>query len=182
MQRDSVQEARPWGPTVRSAAAGDEVAFARLIAAHDGAMRRVAFVIAGDWDTATEAVQEAWVKAWERLRTLRDQDRVEAWLVSIAANETRRLLSRGRRRTVVEVSAGSEGVGRGDDPGDLVDLVDLERALRTLRPDERTLIAMRFVAGLDSTEIGSVTGMSASGVRSRLTRLLERLRMELDHG
>ena len=39
---------------------------------------------------------------------------------------------------------------------------------------------MRFVGGLDSTQIGEQAGMSASGVRSRLSRLLERLRKDLD--
>jgi RNA polymerase sigma-70 factor (ECF subfamily) len=177
----SVQDALGSGAAVGLAAAGDEVAFARLIAAHDDSMRRVAFVIAGDWETAGEAVQAAWVLAWKRLRTLRHHDRVEPWLVSIAANETRRLLSRQRRRTVVEIDAGREAAAAfGRDPGDVVGLMDLGRALGRLRPDERGLIAMRYVAGLDSGQIGAVTGMSASGVRTRLARLLERLRVDLD--
>ena len=164
---------------VRLAAAGDETAFARLIAAHNGAMTRVAYVIAGDWESAGEAVQAAWTIAWDRLRRLRDHDRIEPWLVSIAANETRKLLARQRRRAVVEISAAA-GPSFGADPADLISLVDLGRALRTLKPDDRSLIAMRYVGGFDSTQIGAVTGMSASGVRTRLARLLERLRMELD--
>ena len=55
------------------AASGDEAAFARLIAAHSGAMTRVAYVIASDWDTAGEAVQTAWTIAWGKLRSLRDE-------------------------------------------------------------------------------------------------------------
>ena len=39
---------------------------------------------------------------------------------------------------------------------------------------------MRFAAGLDSNQIGAQAGMSASGVRSRLQRLVDRLRMDLD--
>ena len=176
-----VQDALGSGATVRLAADGDEAAFARLIAAYDDAMRRVAFVIAGDWESAGEAVQAAWVVAWERLRSLRDHDRVEPWLVSISANETRRLLSRQRRRTVVEIDAGRDkALTPGRDPADVVDLVDLARALRQLRAEDRSLIAMRYVAGLDSAQIGEVTGMSASGVRTRLTRLLDKLRVELD--
>ena len=66
------------------------------------------------------------------------------------------------------------------DPADAIDLVDLGRALRGLTPDERSLLAMRYVAGFDSTQIAKEAGMSASGVRSRLSRLLERLRKELD--
>ena len=61
-----------------------------------------------------------------------------------------------------------------------IDLVDLGRALRRLKPEERSLLALRFVTGLDSNEIGRHAGISASGVRSRLARLLERLPKDLD--
>jgi RNA polymerase sigma factor (sigma-70 family) len=59
-------------------------------------------------------------------------------------------------------------------------MVDLERALGTLSPDDRRLLAMRYVADLDSTVIASRLGMTASGVRSRLSRTLDRLRRELE--
>src|SRR4051794_17104459 len=77
----SMEDARAGGEAIlRRAAAGDETAFARLIQSHDEAMRRVAYVVAGDWDIAGEAVQAAWSIAWRRLRSVREPERVEAWL------------------------------------------------------------------------------------------------------
>jgi RNA polymerase sigma factor (sigma-70 family) len=58
-------------------------------------------------------------------------------------------------------------------------MIDLRRALLTLDPVDRSLVALRYVAGLDSSELGGAMGMSASGVRARLARILERLRTEL---
>jgi RNA polymerase sigma-70 factor (ECF subfamily) len=165
----------------RLAAAGDEIAFARLIGRYSQAMSRVSYVIAGDWDTAQEAVQSAWTIAWRKLPDLRDQERLEPWLVSIAANETRSILRRLHRRTAVEISVGFEGT-REHDPADAIDLLDLRNALNRLAVEDRVLIALRYVAGLDSTEIGRATGASASGVRSRLGRVLLRLRKDLNHG
>ena len=166
---------------VRLAADGDEIAFARLIGRHSQQMSRVAFVIAGDWDIAQDAVQSAWTIAWRKLPAVRDQERLEPWLVSIAANETRTILRRLRRRSAVEISVGPEG-SRERDPADAIDLLDLRNALNRLGFEDRALIALRYVAGLDSTQIGNVTGTSASGVRSRLGRVLLRLRKDLDHG
>jgi len=60
-----------------------------------------------------------------------------------------------------------------------VDIVDLDRVLRGLKAEDRSLLAMRYAAGLDSAEIARQLGMSASGVRSRLARLLQRLREDL---
>ena len=98
--------------------------------------------------------------------------------MAIAANEARQLIRRERRRTIVEVGAGPPPTPR--DPADAIAVVDLRRVLRQLDPDDQSLLAMRFVGGLDSTQIGEQAGLSASGVRSRLSRLLERLRKDLD--
>jgi RNA polymerase sigma factor (sigma-70 family) len=179
MRELTVRDATVVGSTVRLAAGGDEVAFARLVAEHHAPMARVAYFIAGDAETAAEAVQAAWVIAWRQLRRLRDPERVGPWLVSIAANETRRLVGRQRRRTIVEVSVAPDG-SMSRDPAERISVVDLGRALRKLSPDERSLLAQRYAAGLDSTQIGLLTGMSASGVRTRLARLLDRLRVDLD--
>src|SRR5262245_38925951 len=175
----SVPELQAAGSIVDRAAVGDEAAFAQLIALHDGPMTRVAYVVTGDWDAAREAAQSAWTIAWRRLRTLRDPDRIQSWLVAIAANEARQLSRRERRRSVVEISVGAEPGA--DDPADRINLLDLRRALRDLKSDDRILIGMRYVAGFDSTEIALALGTSASGVRSRLARLLDRMREELDH-
>jgi RNA polymerase sigma factor (sigma-70 family) len=164
--------------TVRSAAMGDEAAFARLVAEHHASMARVAFVICGDSDTTRDAVQSAWAIAWRRMRSLRDTSQVRAWLVAIAANEARQAIRRSRRTTIVDISEAIDRTGAGD-PIESLAVVDLELALRGLKPDDRTLLAMRYTAGLDSHEIGEQLGISASGVRSRLARLLERLRVDL---
>jgi len=165
--------------TARLAAKGDEAACARLVDDHYAPMVRAAFVITGDPETAREAVQGAWTIAWRQLGRLRDPERIRPWLVAIAANEARRLVRRQRRRSVIELSVRVDERSVGD-PAAAIDLVDLGRVLRSLAPDERALLAMRYVAGLDATEIGRHSGMSASGVRSRLARLLDRLRRELD--
>jgi RNA polymerase sigma-70 factor (ECF subfamily) len=176
----AVPDAMTQETTVRRAAEGDELAFARLVATHHASMARVAYVIVGDATMASDAVQAAWEIAWRKLRDLRDPARVRAWLVAISANEARAALRRGRRRPVVDISVSLDRHGDGD-PADGIGLVDLERALRRLRPEDRSLIALRYVAGLDSSEIAAQLGVSASGVRSRLARLIERLRTDLDH-
>jgi RNA polymerase sigma-70 factor (ECF subfamily) len=165
--------------TVRSAAAGDQLAFARLVGEHHASMARVAYVICGDADLTRDAVQSAWAIAWRRLRGLRDPSQVRAWLVAIAANEARQGLRRRRRERVVDISDEVALAGAAD-PGDSVDMVDLQRALRGLSPGDRSLLAMRYAAGLDSFEIADQLGISASGVRSRLARVIDRLRIELE--
>jgi RNA polymerase sigma-70 factor, ECF subfamily len=167
--------------TFDRAAGGDEVAFARLVAEHQPAMARVAFVICGDPDVTRDATQNAWTIAWRRLATVREPERLRSWLVAIAANEARQAVRRRRRRPVTDLSAVMADESGGD-PADALGVVDLQHALADLAPDERRLLALRFVAGLDSGEIARHLGLSASGVRSRLARLMDRLRSEMDDG
>jgi RNA polymerase sigma factor (sigma-70 family) len=67
----------------------------------------------------------------------------------------------------------------GSDPASRAAILDLTNALAGLEPDDRTLIALRYAAGLTSDEIGRAIGMTGGGVRARLARLLRRLRKEL---
>ena len=176
----AIEDATAADPTVRLAADGDQAAFAHLVTEHHASMIRVAYAIAVDGEAAADAVQIAWSIAWRRLGSLRDHTAIRPWLVAIAANEARKSLRRQRGRPVLDISTTLQ-VGAGGDPADRIATVDLARALRSLAPDDRTLLALRFVAGLDSTEIATQLGISGSGVRSRLARLIERLRTELDH-
>lgn len=167
---------------VERAAAGDEAAFARIVAAHHDAMARVAFIVTGDLDLADDAVAAAWALAWRRLRSLREPDKLRSWLVSIAANEARGLARARRRHTVVELDVAADLADGGRDPAARAQDLDLANALATLHPDDRALLALRYVAGFDSFELARATGRSASGTRARLARLLAKLRTELDHG
>jgi len=160
------------------AASGDEAAFATIVMRHHEDMVRVSFVVSGDYDVAEEATAAAWPIVWRRLGSLREPDRLRAWLCSVAANEARQIVRSRRRRTVREIAV-SDHSGVLSDPSARAADIDLANALARLSPDDRALIALRYVAGLNATELGRATGMSPSGTRARLARLLARLRKEL---
>jgi RNA polymerase sigma-70 factor (ECF subfamily) len=167
---------------VASAAAGDEVAFARIVAAHHDDMVRVAYLVTCEVDLAHEAVQSAWPIAWRKLSNLNDPDRLRPWLVSIAANEARQLLRRRRRRQVTEITV-EQWPDAAEPQGARLDErareLDLLTALRRLPVEDRGLVAMRYDLGLSSTEIGRAMGLSPTGIRSRLARILVQLKKEL---
>jgi RNA polymerase sigma-70 factor (ECF subfamily) len=163
--------------TVERAKAGDEIAFARLVATYQLDLVRVAFVVTNDQALAEDAAESVWWIAWRKLPGLRDPTRVRAWLVAVAANEARKLVGQRHRRSLTELRL--DPSDQNDDPDREIDSLDLANALQRLRPEDRTLIALRYAADLDSFEIAPLLGLSASGVRARLARLLERLRRDL---
>jgi RNA polymerase sigma factor (sigma-70 family) len=170
-------EADAAGAMIERAVAGDEVAFARIVAAHHEDMARIAYLVSGSVDVAEDAVQAAWAIVWRRLGTLRDPARLRPWLMSVAANEARQMARGDRRRTVRELRVHAPDAS--PPTPERAALIDLANALARLDTRDRALIGLRYVADLDSAAIGREMGLSASGVRVRLHRLLGRLREEL---
>jgi RNA polymerase sigma-70 factor (ECF subfamily) len=162
------------------AASGDHDAFAQIVAANDSDMFRLSVLITGDGELARDAVQQAWILVWARLRSLRDETRLRPWLLSIAANEARGILrglaASGRRERAF--AAAQRPIAAATDES----RIDLEEQLVSLGADDRAILALRYVFGMNAREIGGVLHISHGAVRSRLTRLLKRLREELTGG
>ena len=163
---------------VADAAAGDHAAFTELVAAYHHDMLRLCLVITGDHDLANDAAQAAWHHAWRKLRQLRDPGRVRPWLLTIAANEARQ----GFRRRGNTVAVASDALSRPMAEVDQIGLIDLADALARLQPDERRLIGLRYVSGFTSVELAESLHLTPDGVRTRLKRILDRLRKELGDG
>jgi len=167
---------------IASAAAGDEIAFGRIVAAHHEDMRRVCAFITRDDAIADDAVQAAWATAWRKIGTVRDQQGLRPWLMRVAINEAKQLLRKRRRRAEIEVVADPSAEAGGIDPATGIDAIDLRSAMNRLDPDDRALLALRYGAGFDATELSTAIGISPSGTRTRLERLIKHLRQELSDG
>ena len=171
---------------VPMALAGDDAAFRWIVETFSSDMRQVAFIICGDLALAEDALAASWPIAWRKLGALRKPSSLRPWLVSIAANEARHIARRTARRAVREIPVDDSGPtaalgdGGSHDPArDRAESIDLANALARLDPSDRVLLALRYVAGLNSTELARVTRLTPAGTRARLQRLLDRLRTEL---
>jgi RNA polymerase sigma-70 factor (ECF subfamily) len=161
----------PAADAAARAATGDREAFGVLVTALHSDLLRVAYVIVGDAALAEDAAQSAWTKAWKALPGLREPSKLKQWLIAITANEARQL---ARRRPLERLRPGPHYASDADPS-----LFDLAAAIERLSMDDRQLIALRYALELSSPEIAEVIGVSPGAVRSRLVRLLRRLRSEL---
>lgn len=163
-----------------AAAAGDEVAFRRIISEHQEDMRRVCLAVTGDHQIAADAVQAAWLVAWKKLDKVHGPESLRPWLVSVAVNEAKVLLRKRRRRAEIEIPSDASSEPGGIDPATGIASVDLRAALLRLKADERALLVMRYGAGFDSNELAVATGSTPAAVRQRLKRLVDKLREDLE--
>lgn len=152
----------------------DAEAFTALVEAFDRDLVRVAFFVAGDREAAEDAAQAAWTRLWHDPPVLREPTKLRSWLLTVAANEARQAARRRRRGDELEIVAFELRPGAADPRA-----TDLATVVGDLRDGDRELLALRFAVGLTAAEIGEHLGLSAEGVRSRLHRLLARIREDL---
>ena len=77
--------------------------FAARVMAMQGTLYRVSCALLRDHADREDAVQSAIEKAWRKLGTLREESRLQAWLVRILINECYAILRRQTRETPVDV-------------------------------------------------------------------------------
>lgn len=156
--------------------------FARLVEPHTDAMARVAAALVGPAD-ADDAAQEALMRAWRAWPTLREADAVRIWLLRITTNVCRNWQAghfgthRRRSRSLDDASSAQLlPAGAGPGSGEHTEALDLQHAIADLSDDLRHVVALRFYAGLDATQIGHLLGAPPATIRTRLRRALMLLR------
>lgn len=160
---------------VRRAKEGDHDAFASLVRPEIHRLYGLAGLVLHDAARAEDAVQDALLKAWRDLPSLRDVDRFGAWLRRLVVNasydEGRRL---GRRRREVKLQPHHDSIAASDLDGVLY-RDELVRGFRHLKPEERTVIALRFYLDLSTADAAATLGIRDVSYRSKLHRAIRSL-------
>ena len=153
---------------IREAARGDRDAFAALAAPRLDQLFATASLIMRDRGSAEDAVQEALVRAWRDLRTLRDPDRLDAWLRRLLVNACRDESRRGRRHEANIRLLPDHDRPTSDSSGELVARDAIDRGLRLLSADHRAVIVHHYYLGLSLPEVADAFGIPLGTAKSRL--------------
>ncbi|HET6311112.1 MAG TPA: RNA polymerase sigma factor [Candidatus Nitrosotalea sp.] len=157
------------------AAAGDADSFAILIEPLLDPGYRLAAVMLADRSSAEDAVQEASIKAWRKLRQLHgDVNSLRPWFLSIVANECR-MARRQRWWSVLKLAE----VPSSESTTEHSATSDLHQALLKLNPDERLPLVLHFYLDLPLDEVARTLRVSPAAAKSRIYRAAKRLRSDL---
>jgi RNA polymerase sigma-70 factor (ECF subfamily) len=163
---------------VHQARRGDREAFGVLAGAAVDRLYAIARLILRDAELAQDATQEALIRAWRDLPSLRDVERFDAWLYRLtvrACSDTRRAKQRWRSELVVVRSEPSEL----DRSGELADRDELERGLRRLSDSQRTVLVLTFYLGYAPVDVADALDIPVGTAKSRLHYAIEALRAAL---
>lgn len=185
-------EQHPDVALVASALAGDVRAFETLIQKYDRQIFRIAQHITQNREDAQDVVQDAFLKAYEKLGQFQGNSKFYTWLVRIAVNESLMRLRKRRTGKMVSIDEDIE-TEDGSVPRDLADwspnpeqnysqtelAAILRKTIQGLPHGFRVVFVLRDVDGLSTEETAETLGLSVPAVKSRLLRARLQLRERL---
>jgi len=124
------------------------------------------FAMTGNLGEAEDAVQEAYIRAWQRWPRIRSYDDPEGWLRTVAYRISMNAWRKARNRLTAQHRA-TESV---ELPGLSPDLLALVSALRKIPESQRRVIVLHHLVGLPVEQIALETGTPAGTVKARLAR------------
>jgi RNA polymerase sigma-70 factor (ECF subfamily) len=168
---------------VRRVVAGDRASFEILMRRHNTRVWRAIRSILRDDAEAEDAMQQAWLSAYQHLPQFQGGSAFSTWLTRIALNEA---LARLRRRNPLALAAELEEEAMESTTPPALDperraagrqlVALLEEAIDALPVNHRTVIMLREVEGLSTAETAEAMGVSDEVVKVRLHRAKAALR------
>jgi RNA polymerase sigma-70 factor (ECF subfamily) len=162
------------------ARAGDQDAFAALVAASLDRSFAIAYRILRDVQRAQDATQQAYLNAWRDFPTLRDPERFEAWLRRLVVRACYAEADRERKWTVSVRLIPSDTDSVPDTTSALAARDELERAFRRLPADQRAVLVLHHYLGYPLTEVASTLDIPVGTARSRLHYAIRQLRAAVE--
>ena len=157
---------------------GDHEAFSVLAGGAVDRLYAIARLVLRDTELAEDATQEALVRAWRDLPTLRDVERFDAWLYRLIVRSCADI-GRHRRRWRAEVTVLPKEPSTPDGSGAFADRDLIERGLRRLTVPQQSILVLTFYVGLTPTEAADALDIPVGTAKSRLHYAIEALRAAL---
>jgi len=153
---------------VERAQSGDRDAFDALARTVYDRLYAIARRILRDGPAAEDAVQEALVRAWRDLRSLREADRFEAWIHRLLIRACHDQQRRARRLEVEVTDIAPDRSDPVDDYTTIAQRDELERAFLQLSFEHRAALVLTHYVGMSAPEVAHVLGIPAGTVYSRV--------------
>lgn len=167
---------------VSRAKAGDQESFGLLVEKHQNKVYSLALRLVGDREEAADLAQEAFLKAWQGLKSFQGESSFSTWIYRLTTNVCIDHLRRQKRRQGVEaaVSLDDEDSGWAEpadweqDPQRKLEQSErgraLARALEELPEHQRRPLVLREISGLSYQEIAQALDLDLGTVKSRIAR------------
>lgn len=167
---------------IREIQSGSYNTFERIIRHYNQILFRIGMSYMSSAQDAEDAMQNAWLKAFENLHTFRGNARFSTWLCRIMINECLMALRRNKKISSLDMNM-PEKLYENSDPADKMTreqaLGWLEESLMELPPEYRSVYIMREIEGLSADNAAEILNLSPENIRVRLHRAKKMLKEKI---
>ena len=167
---------------------GDDTAFSVLVRKYQRSVHALVWRKIGDFHIAEDITQDTFLKAYQRLSTLKKPQRFASWLYVIAANHCSTWLRKKRLWTQSLDDTNSAQLEKATYSGYVIEENErmteetqreiVKKLLAKLQESERTVITLHYLGGMTYEEISEFLGVSVAAIKNRLYRARNRLKRE----
>ena len=147
----------------------DIQAFEQLYRLHSGRVYALCLRLTANHALAEELSQEAFVRAWQKIRTFRGESSFSSWLYRLTTNV---VFSSMRKNQIKQLSI--EDLNDADSPVvkhlDIGTIKDMEKAIRKLPDGARHIFVLHDIEGYQHNEISEMTGLAIGTSKTQLHR------------
>lgn len=152
---------------------GDKEAFVKLIEIKKEKIYKTAYMQTGNEQDALDVMQETFLKAYERIYTLREPSYFYTWLIRILLNECHNLYRKRKKVILLENQKISQGIKEGVED---IYPIETEDLLKNLTEIYRVVVDLRYNQDLSITQIAEILDIPEGTVKSRLHKALKLLK------
>ena len=167
---------------------GDDTAFSALVKKYQKSVHALAWRKIGDFHIAEDITQDTFLKAYQKLSTLKKPQRFASWLYVIAANQCSTWLRKKRLWTQSLEGTNSAQLEKATYSGYVIEENErttaeaqrevVKKLLAKLQESDRTVITLYYLGGMTYEEISEFLGVSVAAIKNRLYRARRRLKEE----
>ena len=167
---------------------GDDAAFAELVKKYQQPVHALVWRKVGDFHVAEEITQDTFLKAYQKLTTLKEPQRFASWLYVIATNRCKAWLRRKRLWMQSLDATGGMQLEKATYSGYVISENErvtaesqrevVKQLLAKLQESERTVMTLHYFGEMTCEEISKFLGVSVGAIKSRLSRARHRLKKE----
>lgn len=152
---------------------GDISSFMSLLKEKEALIYNISFAYTKNSYDAEDCISEASIKAFDKLKQLRNEEKFHCWFISILINVCRKNI-----KNKLTASSDEELIQIRDEFSyqSIDDRLMVEELLSKLRKDERDILALRYLKDYSIKEISSIMDMPLSTVKTKIYRSLNFLR------
>lgn len=168
---------------VKKAQKGDEEAFTNLMLSIKTDLYKIAKTRLKDDDDIYDVIQETMLLAFKSIKKLRKTQSFKQWIIKILVNRSNSLYNKKNKNKSIPIhEIENYAIGNYSNMENIETVLDFNFVCQELKYDDRIIVTLYYMEDFTDKEIGKILDLKENTVKTRRTRIKEKMKKFIDKG